>query len=392
MNTPSSARTPVVIAGHALVFNNAGVARYTERLARLIARHAPDRAVHLLVPRRGPPAPGVPDPALSGCLVHSVPRWLPAARPLLSQIASSVPLALHARRRFPRATFLVPWDLLPLLAPRNRISVTHDALNIRAASSRGSSLRRTHWHLCQRWAAGCSEWITISEFAREEIMRSCPAIRRRPTVLTNWVDREFTSPVSPDQRRTVRTRYALPERYWLYVGGYARHKNVELLIRAHHRARQRMPLPPLVLAGRVPATATPATCDIRGELQRRQVGPDAVQLIGHVADSDLPALYAGAELFLSASLHEGFGYPPVEAMATGCPVLVADRTSFQEVVTKAACRFDPDDETGLVERFCRVAGTPDDLRCPFPAEFSEAAGARRWLELLDRTESRQVRN
>jgi glycosyltransferase involved in cell wall biosynthesis len=98
----------------------------------------------------------------------------------------------------------------------------------------------------------------------------------------------------------------------------------------------------------------------------------------------MPALYAAATLFVSPSLHEGFGYPPVEAMAVGCPVLVSDRSSYREIVPQAHCRFDPDDLETFSTRLLEAVAQPARFLYPFSPHYDEPAGIARYLAAIRR--------
>jgi glycosyltransferase involved in cell wall biosynthesis len=108
---------------------------------------------------------------------------------------------------------------------------------------------------------------------------------------------------------------------------------------------------------------------VSGELQRSGlVSPDRV-LPGFVENDDLPALYAGAELLVYPSRAEGFGLPPVEAMACGCPAIVADQTSLPEVVTDPEYRFKLDGITNLAG----ILFNARDRRLPMNPGFDRKA-------------------
>lgn len=138
--------------------------------------------------------------------------------------------------------------------------------------------------------------------------------------------------------------------YVLAVGTLEPRKNLKLLLDAYRR----LPVAwanrfPLVVAGRTGW----AHAEVDKELQAlEQTG--RLRLLGHVAEADLPALYAASGLFVYPSIYEGFGLPPLEAMASGVPVIVADRASLPEVVGDVGLRIDPDDAQGLSDRMMQV--------------------------------------
>jgi glycosyltransferase involved in cell wall biosynthesis len=160
-------------------------------------------------------------------------------------------------------------------------------------------------------------------------------------------------PVADDEVAAVRERYELPERYLLWVGGLE-HPDPRKRVAALADAPRRLPL---VLVGKHHRWAA--------EL------PD-VQLTGHVPDDDLAAIYTGAQALVFPSDDEGFGLPPVEALACGTPVAVCDLPVLHEVLGDRATYVEADDLPGLIaaaEAATRPAPPP-------PAwTWQDAAGA-----------------
>lgn len=152
------------------------------------------------------------------------------------------------------------------------------------------------------------------------------------------VDRFSSSHLS----ESTREKYGL-NKYILFVGTFEHHKNVSRLIKAFGRVKQSLSIPhDLVLVGRdgpgiEDAYITVKECEVQ----------DEVKFIGYVPDDDLPGLYAGADLFAFPSLHEGFGIPILEAMASGTPVLTSRLCAMPEVAGDAALYVDPYDIDGI---------------------------------------------
>src|SRR5262249_6475865 len=154
-------------------------------------------------------------------------------------------------------------------------------------------------------------------------------------------------------------------------GGTDGRQAVPGLLRAVARARAtRADLPRLVLAG-----------DHRGhpafpalERQMRELGlADAVRLVGYVADPDLPALLGGAALFAFPSLYEGFGLPPLEAMACGAPVVATRGGSLAEVLGDAAESVPAGDDAAFADALLRVLGAPAHAEVLRQRGFAQAA-------------------
>ncbi|MCC7261238.1 MAG: glycosyltransferase family 4 protein [Candidatus Latescibacteria bacterium] len=160
----------------------------------------------------------------------------------------------------------------------------------------------------------------------------------------------------PVQLGAVWQRYGVQPPYVFYLGHFRPHKNVELLLRAYAALdlslRQGYQL---VLGGR------PDHWQARCQGLAQELGIDSrVRFTGMVAEEDMPALYSGAELFVFPSRYEGFGLPPLEAMACGTAVVAANRTSLPEVVGHAGVLVDPDDPGGLAAVIGRILGDEEE--------------------------------
>jgi alpha-1,3-rhamnosyl/mannosyltransferase len=146
-------------------------------------------------------------------------------------------------------------------------------------------------------------------------------------------------PRSPEVTNAVLQPLALVHgSYLLTVGTIEPRKNLAHALEAYAllppALRERFPL---VVAGAKGWRSGAMEARLRQLADRRQI-----RFLGHVPASDLPSLYAGAAAFVFPSLYEGFGLPPLEAMASGVPVLVSDRTSLPEVVGEAGVKLDPE--------------------------------------------------
>ncbi len=182
--------------------------------------------------------------------------------------------------------------------------------------------------------------LTVSEFSKREIVRIFQVPESKIRVIYNGVGPEFRPSDDLDASRACLKRYGLQKPYFLSVGNVCRRKNQQVLLRAfaHWCHRKKTREHRLVLAGKLMGSVQ----SLWGDVRRLGLEPAQVALLGFVADEDLPTLYAGADLFLFASLYEGFGLPVIEAMASGTPVVLSQTTCLPEIAGDAALYVDPE--------------------------------------------------
>ncbi len=177
--------------------------------------------------------------------------------------------------------------------------------------------------------------LTPSHTARQDLIGLFGVSPNRIVVTPEAADQRF-QPANIARIDALRTRLGLHCRYVLYLGINKPHKNLLRLIEAWRMLRTYgINSHHLVIAG---------YWDLRyPEAQQRaqKLGLEDVHILGPIAESDLPVLYSGADLFVFPSLYEGFGLPVLEAMACGTPVTCSARSSLLEIAGKAAAFFDP---------------------------------------------------
>jgi glycosyltransferase involved in cell wall biosynthesis len=279
---------------------------------------------------------------------------------------------------FPRACRRLKADVAhvpywaPPLAPSVPTLVTiHDLIPLLLSEYRGGPLVRLYTALVSRTARSARVVITDSEASRRDIIVNLRIPAERVRVVYLAADERFTpNPAAEDVN--VRTRYGLPARYVLYLGGFDVRKNVTTVLAACRRAAPAIGEDcPLVIAGRLPTEDTPFTPNPRRLAQEHGMDERSVHFTGFVDDADKPALYRGAVAFLFPSRYEGFGLPPLEALACGTPVVGSNASSIPEVVGNAGVLRPPDDAEGIADALARFATNAD-----FRAELSHRALAQ----------------
>jgi glycosyltransferase involved in cell wall biosynthesis len=200
--------------------------------------------------------------------------------------------------------------------------------------------------------------IAVSQTTASDLIGILDVPKEQITVVYNGVDLSRWSSEPGQADSDVRARYGLAQSsYILCVGAANWRKNPAGVIRALARARSELADQDLVLVW---------AARLGGEAQRllnstaRQAGVrDALQLIGYVSDDELAALYRGAVAQVFVSRAEGFGYPVVEAMAAGCPVITSDRSSMAEIAGDAAVLVDPEEPDATARAIVELATNAD---------------------------------
>jgi len=253
----------------------------------------------------------------------------------------------------------VVWErtVLPVLARRHDIDVLfcpngngplhrtsfpvvmqiHDVNALKGYSSRIHQMYRRL--AVPRGARVADAVLTVSEFSKREIVSHTGVDPAKVHVAYNGIDEEFRSP-------DAGTPFDLPDSYVLYVGAMNPRKNVGGLVRAFHRLKETTDLPhKLVLVGP------------ENDLIFKNVEIDNTADIvtpGYLTRGQLKYAYTHADLFAYPSLYEGFGLPPLEAMACGIPVVAGDAASLPEVLGDAVEFVDPHDVGAIADGMSRV--------------------------------------
>ncbi len=200
--------------------------------------------------------------------------------------------------------------------------------------------------------------VTDSEFSRSEIVKYYPQFAGKIRVVPCGVDLQRFHPVEDAAAiAQVRKTYGIGERYFLYLGTLEPRKNLERLIEAYAAYAKSMDDPAqLVLAGGKGWLYD----GIFARVQALGL-EDRVIFTQYIASEDMCALMSGALAFTFPSLYEGFGMPPLEAMACGTPVLVSDAASLPEVTGNSAVIVRAEDTDSITQGLVRLA-TDADLR------------------------------
>ena len=199
--------------------------------------------------------------------------------------------------------------------------------------------------------------ITISEYSRQRILAHFGGSTKKDSryrkleekILLAYcaVSEAFTecAQVTKEQEEELRRKYNLPRNYFLCLSTLEPRKNLQLLLKAYGNllGKRREDVPSLVLAGRKGWLMDELLADIENKY------PGKVVVTGFIEDADLPQIYRMADCFVFPSLYEGFGMPPLEALAVGTPVISSDAASMPEVLGDHAAYFASGNEAELTK-------------------------------------------
>jgi glycosyltransferase involved in cell wall biosynthesis len=264
----------------------------------------------------------------------------------------SVPLDLRRERV---DLFHAPHYVLPPLTPCKAIVTIHDCIHLRFPQYLPNRLGYAYARAALWMATHRSHRVlTVSEASKRDILRYFSIPPSKIDVIYNAIDERFGEPPDPDDILRVRDRYQLDGQFVLYAGNIKPHKNLERLIEAFHTFRrgpfEHVKL--LIIGDEISKYATLRRAVHKFKLHKH------VRFFGFVPDRTLAILYRLAAVFVFPSLYEGFGLPPLEAMASGTPVITSNVSSLPEVVGDAAVLIDPYEPDAIADALRRVLSEP----------------------------------
>jgi len=197
--------------------------------------------------------------------------------------------------------------------------------------------------------------ITVSNSTKNDLIKHLNVPSEKISVIYEAADPIYC-PLSLEVVDRFKHNNEITGPYIMYVGNFAKHKNIVTLLNAFYNLKKRNIPHKLVLIGMKRWEYT----KLMNIIQAYNL-ESTVILPGYIAKSEMPILYSGADLFVYPSLYEGFGLPPLEAMACGCPVITSNTSSLPEVVGDAGIMVDPLNVQELANRMYDVL-TDDGLQ------------------------------
>jgi glycosyltransferase involved in cell wall biosynthesis len=383
----------VAIDGRTIVHDRSGVGTYADQIVRWLLRLDSHNEYFLFLVTD---APGLEAPNLQKILIAGYDRmilnrwWENVLLPgyltrheIDVYFSPSYTLPILPRLGAVVAPVSLPQKLTALFNPRKtpRYVVTiHDVIGAIHPETFTPKMRMWQALFSRNAAVLADRLIAVSESTKRDFTRLYGPVHQDIVVVPHGLDERFLRVTDPGELQRVRQRYSLPAAFVLNVGTIEPRKNVTGLASAYAllpaEMRKRYPL---VICGAHGWYSE----SILAEIQALGIS-DSIKMVGFAAHEDLPALYSLATLFVYPSLYEGFGYPPLEAMACGTPVITSNTSSLPEVVGDAGMLVAPRDTDALARHIERALSEPQ-LRRHLAQKGMERAKHFHWEMTAGRT-------
>jgi glycosyltransferase involved in cell wall biosynthesis len=267
-----------------------------------------------------------------------------------------VPLAL---KREGVTLFHAPHYVLPPLVPCRSVVTIHDCIHLMFPQYLPGKLALVYARMSITMAARrATRIMTVSESSKRDILRFVDTDPAKIQVIYNAYDERFAVEPREEDVVRVRERFQLHDEFVLYAGNVKPHKNVERLIQAFDLVRRRgLDHLKLVIIG----DEVSKYASLRRAVHKYQLHK-YVRFLGYLPEETLAVLYRLAGVFVFPSLYEGFGLPPLEAMASGTPVVTSNVSSLPEVAGDAAVLVDPYEPAAIADGIYSVL-SDERVRC-----------------------------
>ena len=335
-------RVKVAIEGHPVFRVRTGIDHYTVNLVRELTSLDRDTPYTVIGYRgdRAKPRPLPPQSNLSYRFAEWLPkRYLDAFSARLFVPPLDVLAGVHAD------VMLFPnYVTSPLVWTRRSLVVIYDLSFVYHPQYVDPANARFLRRVVKQAAARADHIVTISEHSRREIMECYGLPQSKISVIYPGVDRARFYPIAPEQSALVATKFGIDRPYALFTGTLEPRKNILGLLHAYAQLPADLrDAHALVIAGGKGWLDREITLGL-ADVER---GGGRVIRTGYVDDEDMPGFSSGATVFVFPSFYEGFGIPPLEAMACATPVIVSRTSSLPEVVGDAAEFVDPHDVSSI---------------------------------------------
>ncbi|MGC9520875.1 MAG: glycosyltransferase family 4 protein [Anaerolineae bacterium] len=323
-----------------------GSGQYTRRLVQALESVDPQLSLKVLLPSDSPLG-SLDEGRATDFVVHPIRRtnlhklwWEQVLVPRLAERVNAD--VIHA-----------PYWAPPCAAPLPVVVTVHDIIPLLLPDYRGGLLVRLYTSLVAAATSRAQVVLADSDATRRDILEHIEVRPDQVRTVYLALNDDLTPEPQPEDAE-IRKRLKLPSGYILYFGGFDARKNLAGALESFAIVHGAIPDAVLVLAGRLPEADNAFTPDPRRLAQALELPAEAIRYLGFVSEADKAAVYRGARVFLFPSLYEGFGYPPLEALSCGVPVVGSASSSLPEVVDDGGILLDPHDTEGMAGALMQI--------------------------------------
>jgi glycosyltransferase involved in cell wall biosynthesis len=284
--------------------------------------------------------------------------------------------------------FLMPHINFAALSPACRSVLTvHDISFLRYPEF--FSARKNFWHYMinvKKMINGFDKIVSVSENTKQDIIDICGVKKEKVEVIYPGLDKHFYQQLNESSSEHIKKKYQLKDKFILYIGTLEPRKNIEGLIEAFDifcRRRKRNDCDLVIAGGRGWKSEKII------KKWRNSEYKDRIKFLGYISRQDKPYLYNAASIFAYPSFYEGFGFPPLEAMACGTPVLTSFASSLSEVAGNSAFLVDPynsDKIAGYLEQLMNDEKLRKELKqrgLETVKKYNWESTAKKYIELME---------
>ncbi|OQX50659.1 hypothetical protein B5M47_03530 [candidate division CPR3 bacterium 4484_211] len=307
-------------------------------------------------------------------------------KPILAEISyhsltEQLKLPLLIRRLNPDFVHYL-YFIVPILSSKKFVVTIHDLIKHKHSGGEATTLSKPAYytkylayHLDMWWAAKKSTRLIVpTQYVKNELAAYYKIKEKKITVTYEGVDPQIT--IAEANIKKLLSKYNLTKPYLIYVGNVYPYKNIPRLLDA-------LKLLPKGLSLAVACARSVFWEKLQAIIKEREMS-NRVKLLGFVPDADLGTLYRESLAFVSASLDEGFGITPLEAMASGTPAIISNSACFPEVCGNAALYFNPYDPKDIAEKIGQVLDNPQ-LRSELIRRGQENLKRFSWRKMAEKT-------
>ena len=280
----------------------------------------------------------------------------------------------------------IPLNIVPVVMPQPYVVTVHDLSTLLYGEQKDGARRNYLQWRARHGLARAARVIAVSDATRTDLEDLLSVPPERIELIYNAIDPQFLQPPAPDpdQQRAL-ARYGITYPYILYAGNIRPQKNIPRLIEAFAVVRDELSSHPVykelrlvIIGDEISKHASVRRAVIQTRTQA------AVRFLGFVPFDTLRAFYQGAQVFTFPSLYEGFGLPPLEAMACGTPVVTSSVSSLPEAVGDAAVMVSPEN-VFAISRGIKEALLDLDLRRELRQKGYRQVAKFRWERTAEQT-------